>query len=85
MCVERVSNISEQVDIFIIFLTLLFKEVSPVINVTLAPILYATSAIAYPILPLERLVINLTGSIYSFVGPAVTIIFTPLSISLGIS
>ena len=32
-------------------------------------------AISYPCLPLELFVINLTGSIYSFVGPAVTSAF----------
>ena len=36
------------------------------------PFLDRDFAISYPCLPLDLLVINLTGSIYSFVGPAVT-------------
>ena len=44
----------------------------PDINVVSTPNFANELAISYPCLPLELFVINLTGSIYSFVGPAVT-------------
>ena len=50
-------------------------DVGPVISVTSAPSLAASSAKANPILPLEWFPINLTGSMGSKVGPAVTKIF----------
>ena len=53
-------------------------EVSPVISTTSAPLCAATFAMAYPILPVEWLVIYLTGSIASFVGPAVTTTLLPV-------
>ncbi len=53
----------------------------PVIKITSPPKSLAFFAIAYPILPVERFVINLTGSIFSTVGPAVTNILYPLSFS----
>ena len=46
--------------------------VGPATSVTFAPLLAKASAIAYPIFPEERLDTNLTGSITSIVGPAVT-------------
>ena len=47
----------------------------PDINVVSTPNFASELAISYPCLPLELFVINLTGSIYSFVGPAVTSAF----------
>ena len=47
----------------------------PVIKTTLPPLFLAISARAYPILPLEKFVIYLTGSSGSIVGPAVITIF----------
>ena len=48
-------------------------------NITLAPMRTACSAMAYPILPLERFPIYRTGSILSCVPPAVTSIVVPSS------
>ena len=48
------------------------KFVSPEIKVVSKPLSLNDLAISYPCLPLDLLVINLTGSIYSRVGPAVT-------------
>ena len=45
----------------------------PAIKVVFIPTLSSAKAISYPCFPLDLLVINLTGSIYSLVGPAVTI------------
>ena len=50
----------------------IFKLVGPDINVVSKPLLDNDFAISKPCLPLDLFVINLTGSIYSFVGPAVT-------------
>ena len=44
----------------------------PDINVVSTPNFANDLAISYPCLPLELFVMNLTGSKYSFVGPAVT-------------
>src|SRR5205809_4951582 len=44
----------------------------PEISLTSCPATSAASAIAYPILPDERLLMKRTGSIASRVGPAVT-------------
>ena len=49
-------------------------------SVTSAPILYAQSARASPILPEEEFVIYLTGSIFSLVPPAVIKTFFPLRV-----
>ena len=53
----------------------IFKLVGPEIRVVLKPFLDKDLAISYPCLPIDLFVINLTGSIYSFVGPAVTSAF----------
>jgi len=47
-----------------------FKKVGPESKITLCPMDTAILAISYPILPVEGFEINLTGSIYSLVGPA---------------
>ena len=52
----------------------------PVINVTLAPRLDNSEAIAKPCLPDDLLLTNLTGSISSIVGPAVTITEIPFNV-----
>ena len=57
----------------------IFNEDGPDIKVTLAPRLAAASANEKPILPEEKLPINLTGSIFSYVGPADISMFFPLS------
>src|SRR4030042_2643679 len=49
----------------------------PLIRVTSAPLLNAALAKAYPIFPDDLFDKNLTGSIYSLVGPAVTMTFSP--------
>ena len=46
---------------------------------TCAPLLKSSSAMATPILPLEWFPMNLTGSIASWVGPAVTNALIPVS------
>ena len=51
--------------------------IGPVINVTRAPLFDSSEAIAKPCLPDDLLLTNLTGSIFSTVGPAVTIIEMP--------
>src|SRR6202021_3922402 len=48
------------------------SAVGALIRITLAPRAFAAVAIAYPIRPLDRFPINLTGSIASLVPPAVT-------------
>ncbi len=48
----------------------------PLIKVTSAPLLNAALAMAYPIFPDDLFDMNLTGSRYSLVGPAVTRIFS---------
>ena len=53
-----------------------YKLIGPEIRVVSKPFLDKDLAISYPCLPLDLLVINLTGSIYSFVGPAVTNAFS---------
>ena len=55
----------------------------PDINVVLTPNFANELAISYPCLPLELFVINLTGSIYSFVGPAVTSAFNFLFFTIS--
>ena len=50
-----------------------YKLIGPEIRVVSKPFLDKDLAISYPCLPLDLFVRNLTGSIYSFVGPAVTI------------
>ena len=55
---------------FIFLLT--FKFVGPDISVVSKPFFDRDSANAKPCFPLDLLDINLTGSIYSRVGPAVT-------------
>ena len=55
----------------------IFIDTLPHTKYTLAPLLFATFPISYPILPDELFVINLTGSIASFVPPKVTSIFFP--------
>ena len=57
---------------FIYIFRFIFNLEGPDISVVLTPIFANEFAISYPCLPLELFVINLTGSIYSFVGPAVT-------------
>ena len=47
----------------------------PDIKVVSIPLFDKDFAISKPCLPLDLFVINLTGSIYSFVGPAVTTAF----------
>ena len=70
------SYISSPVLTFINFkLSFGFKLVGPEINVVSNPFSTKEFAISYPCLPLDLLVINLTGSINSWVGPAVTIAF----------
>ncbi len=54
-----------------------FILVGPLTRTTSAPLSLASSAIAYPILPVDLLVKNLTGSILALVGPAVTSTFLP--------
>lgn len=54
----------------------IFKFDGPEIKVVSKPLLFSEFAISYPCLPLDSLEINLTGSIYSLVGPAVTIAFS---------
>ena len=56
---------------------LVFPEISVVSN----PLSLRHLAISYPCLPLDLFVINLTGSIYSLVGPAVTKAFNFLFLS----
>ena len=51
------------------------SETGPATSVTSCPRLAASAAIANPILPVEGFDRNLTGSRYSRVGPAVTMIF----------
>ena len=58
----------------------IFKFVGPEIKVVSKPFFDSDFAISYPCLPLDLFVINLIGSIYSFVGPAVTIAFNLLFI-----
>ena len=48
------------------------KFVGPEIKVVSIPLLANDLAISYPCFPDDWLEINLTGSIYSLVGPAVT-------------
>ena len=48
------------------------RLVGPDINVVSKPFFNSDLASSYPCLPLDLFVINRTGSIYSFVGPAVT-------------
>ena len=50
----------------------MFKLVGPDIKVVSKPFLIRIWQFHNPCLPLDLFVINLTGSIYSFVGPAVT-------------
>ena len=52
--------------------------VGPETRTTSAPLSLASSAIAYPILPVDLFEINLTGSILALVGPAVTRTFLPI-------
>ena len=61
-----------------------FREEGPLTRITSAPRSAAALARAYPIFPLDRLVMNRTGSIGSSVGPAVTRILIP-SKSCGVS
>ena len=49
-----------------------FKLVGPDIKVVSNPCFDKDFASSKPCLPLDLLVINLTGSMYSYVGPAVT-------------
>ena len=53
------------------------KFVGPETKITSAPLSLASFAIAYPILPVDLLVIYLTGSIGAIVGPALTSTFFP--------
>jgi hypothetical protein len=53
------------------------SSVGPATRVTFAPRRVAAAAIAYPIRPDDRLPMNLTGSIGSWVPPAVTSILVP--------
>ena len=55
----------------------LCRAVGAVTRITFAPRSRATWAMAYPILPVERLVITLTGSIGSCVPPALTTMRRP--------
>ena len=57
--------------IVLIFLRSIRRFVGPIIKVTLAPSSTAFWARLYPILPDELFPIYLTGSIFSWVGPAV--------------
>ena len=67
------SNIWLAVSTFIKFIFLsTFKLVGPEISVVSNPFFDSDLANSKPCLPLDLLVINLTGSIYSCVGPAVT-------------
>ena len=59
-----------------------FNADGPDINVVLTPNFASELAISYPCLPLELLVIKLTGSMYSFVGPAVTSAFKFLFLTI---
>ena len=57
----------------------IFSEVGPQTSVTLAPLFLHSIAIAIPIFPEALFPINRTGSIASWVGPAVIKIFLPES------
>ena len=66
-------NISSAVSTFIKLISSLISNfVGPEIRVVSKPFLDNDFAISYPCLPLDLLVINLIGSKYSLVGPAVT-------------
>ena len=66
-------NICSAVSTFIKFISLsAFKLVGPDISVVSNPFFDSDLANSKPCFPLDLLVINLTGSIYSRVGPAVT-------------
>ena len=67
------SNISDAVFTLIIFRSKIsLKSIGPDTKVVFTPALLKALAISKPCFPLDSFEINLTGSIYSLVGPVVT-------------